>query len=245
MDKIPVKLENDPIIEAIFEIRFNTEVQSAADLLPGLLFPELRKDFPRIEPLPVSQIPQVIRDRDPDLRYQPRHRLVGERSWVLLGDRSAAIACKPPYIGWTDFRRVILQLVRLLEGTKLIKEVERFSLKYINLLSGTGPAEQFSQIRFSADLAGISLVNQITQLKTELIEDDFVNIVEIMSNAVVVTEPGQTLKGMVLAIDTIRMNPKDFWSQSDYLIDRAHSTEKSIFFRSLTKETINSLKPKW
>jgi len=37
-DKIPIRLGKQPLIEAVWEVRFTSEKQSVADLLPGLIF---------------------------------------------------------------------------------------------------------------------------------------------------------------------------------------------------------------
>ena len=57
MPRIPVKLNKDTIVEALFEIRFNSSKGSIADLLPGLLFGSIANEFPTIEKLPITNLP--------------------------------------------------------------------------------------------------------------------------------------------------------------------------------------------
>jgi uncharacterized protein (TIGR04255 family) len=245
VEKLPVKLKKDPIIEAVFEMRFSIESDQVADLIPGIVYPKLRNNFPKTESLPVAQIPKVIRDQNPDLRYQASRRLIGDRLLISLGDRVAAVSCTKPYIGWEGFQPVILQLIHLLKDTALIKQVERFSLKYINLLSGDTPREQFAKTRFSAKLDQINLVENLTHVRTEIVERGFVNIVEMSANTSVKEISGNTLSGMLLSIDTIYNNPNDFWANAESMLKDAHEVEKSIFFRSMTKESIEALEPIW
>lgn len=245
MEKLPIKLEKDPIVEAVFEMRFSIGSDQAADLIPGIIFSKLRNDFPKIESLPIAQIPKVIRDQNPEFRYQASRRLIGEPLLISLGDRVAGTSCRKPYIGWAAFQPVILRLIHLLKETALIQQVERFSLKYINLLSGANPKEQFSHTRFSASLDQINLIEQLTQVRTEIIEREFINIVEIAANTAVREASGKTSSGLLLSIDTICNNPNDFWANAESLLKDAHEVEKSIFFSALTEETIEALRPIW
>ncbi|MBX3650282.1 MAG: TIGR04255 family protein [Burkholderiales bacterium] len=245
MEKQPIKLQQDPIFEAVFEMRFSIESDQVADLIPGIVFPRLRKDFPKTEALPIAQIPKVIRDQNPELRYQASRRLIGGRLIISLGDRVAAVSCVKPYIGWGEFQPVILRLVGLLREAALIKEVERFSLKYSNMLSGGNPKEQFAHTRFAATLAETNLVEQLTQIRTEFNEGGFVNIVELAANAIAKHPSGSIMNGLLLSIDTICNSPVDFWNNAEVLLKNAHEVEKTIFFRALTKEAINALQPKW
>ena len=245
VEKQPIKLQQDPIFEAVFEMRFSIESDQVADLIPGIVFPKLRKDFPKTEALPFAQIPKVIRDQNPELRYQASRRLIGQRLIISLGDRVAGISCPKPYIGWSEFQPVILQLVDLLKNAELIKQVERFSLKYSNMLPGVNQKEQFAHTQFTATLGKTNLAEQLTQVRTEFEEGGFINIVELAANAVAKPISGATMTGLLLSIDTICNNPSDFWNNAKTLLEDAHKVEKAIFFRALTKETIDALKPVW
>ena len=73
MQILPKKLKKEPLIDAVFEVRF-TSAFPAGGVLPGLLFGNLDGDK-KIEQLPLLQLPQVIRDADPNLRFAPLSRL--------------------------------------------------------------------------------------------------------------------------------------------------------------------------
>lgn len=70
MDRLPLGLANDPIIEALFEVRFhNPGNVPVSELLPGMLLPKVKEDLPALQALFPPQIPQAIIRKDPSLHY--------------------------------------------------------------------------------------------------------------------------------------------------------------------------------
>ena len=129
--KLPSKLGKEPLVTVLFEIRFTAKL-ALSNILPGILFSKLGCE--NIEPTPHAQIPEQIRRADPNLKYLPLVALKWQRYQVLVGDSSVVLSCDIPYLGWTDFRTHILSLINELEQTKLISEVERYSLKYVDVI---------------------------------------------------------------------------------------------------------------
>jgi uncharacterized protein (TIGR04255 family) len=130
MDGIPLRLNKDPIVEALVELRFRgAGGVPISDLLPGMLFPKVRDRFPTIASLPISQLPREIRLRDPNLLYKPCHKLDGGQFVIAIGERVFTVSCVRPYVGWKNSEREILDLYGLLGETEIISEIERFSIK--------------------------------------------------------------------------------------------------------------------
>lgn len=100
--KRPSGFKQPPLIEAVFEIRVVPAVQSAGELLPGLLFGQLRHLFDKVEQAPMGAIPRELRQR-PELKYLPQSKLVGKNETLLLGDNIVALARNPPYGNWKSF----------------------------------------------------------------------------------------------------------------------------------------------
>ena len=63
MTKLPVILEREPLVDAVFEVRLGGDPHMS-DLLPGVLFGQLDPK-PTIQRLPAAEIPQPIRASDP------------------------------------------------------------------------------------------------------------------------------------------------------------------------------------
>jgi uncharacterized protein (TIGR04255 family) len=134
MERFPEKLGRDTIIEALFELRFSSTNESVADILPGLLYPHIRDEFPKIERLGVSQLPVSLLQNDSNFRYAPYYKLSGDHYYIQVGKHVFSIGCPRPYSGWPEFRSKIHALVGLLRDTGLIDSIERFSIKYTNLI---------------------------------------------------------------------------------------------------------------
>ena len=247
MPTVPVRLTKDPIIEAVFEYRFRGAVPAVADVLQGAIYPKLGPRFPRVQRTPLATVPVGLLEQDPNLRYQPRLSLQGDQLNVFIGDRAFAIACPRPYIGWSDFRPLILELMGLVRGAKVVAETERFSLRYVNLLTGATPAEQFSLVHYNATLGrgGYKLNNFLTYTRTEFQKDGLINIVELGANSVAKTTKGESLTGLIVTVDTINLNPADFLDNPKPYVDKAHDIEKSVFFDVLTEEAVNKMGPVW
>lgn len=246
MAKIPVKLRQDTIVEAIFEMRFTSHKKPIADLLPGLLFSKIQKDFPSIERLPVTSLPSEIIQADPNLRYAPQHRLVGGKYSLLIGEHVFAISCPKPYSGWKEFCPTILKLSELLGNTGLISEVERFSLRYVNIIPTGANSDLSSKLKSELRLGSHNLNDKSTQIRTEVLENNLLNVIKVVAGTTIELITGEKIQGCLFDVDTIcQQKFENFWKDLPSLVERAHATEKQIFFGILRDETINELGPIW
>src|SRR4051812_17635047 len=104
---LPDRIEPDAIVEALVEFRF--EHTELSELVLGRLV-----DLPCWEGfeqarLPTADIPQPIRDADPNLRYQPLIELRnsnGSRT-AKIGGHVLSYHVTGAYPGWTTFQREI------------------------------------------------------------------------------------------------------------------------------------------
>src|SRR5947209_3290968 len=117
---LPEVLGKCPLSEVVFELRFIPEKPAAGDLLPGLLFSAMQKDYPEVIPLPMANVPRQIREKNPDLTHQPLHRLRGGPHAVQTGDKAVSLNTYE-YPGWSRYKEMIGTLVKALRDTKLVK----------------------------------------------------------------------------------------------------------------------------
>ena len=61
---VPKRLRKEPLLEAIWEIRFTSDRESVAELLPGLIYKAMAIEFPKIERLPAADLPSAIVQQD-------------------------------------------------------------------------------------------------------------------------------------------------------------------------------------
>lgn len=97
--KIPIRLKKEPLLEAVWEIRFSWTKPFVADLLPGLLFKALPKKYNNTVRLPAADIPAPIVERDPNLRYVPKIRLENGNQSIQVGEHVASLSCRRLYSG--------------------------------------------------------------------------------------------------------------------------------------------------
>jgi len=234
----PVKLKNDPIVEAIFELRFEPRKSALSDLLPGLMYGKLGDRFPTLERLPFSTVPREFLQQAPDLKYQARFRLIGNSFAILFGDYCLSLSSLKPYVGWEQFKPFIIEILGYLKDSTLVGAIERYSIKYVNLLPAAHGdfAEQYKYLNFSANLGKFPLTSSPTWVRAEIDDANYMNLLEFAANAQIKTLAGEQLDGLLLTIDTISKSTDNFWDTPEKYIESAHQTEKAIFFETLSDE---------
>jgi len=246
LDKLPSKVKSDTIVEALFEIRFNSEIPNVADLLPGLLFPKLRKSYPKIESLPNASMIREISKKDKNFKYKPTHRLLGDSFTLFIGDDVILLSCPLPYQGWDRFRKEILLVLDHVKDIEFITDIERFSIKYINIIPNELAGHYSDAIDLDINLGPFEHSERGLVLRQEIIMNDFINVVQVAPNSEGITEGGNQLQGLLLDIDTIYTKKIGLdWDIISNNIDKAHLTEKTIYFNSLNEDSLKKLQPIW
>ncbi len=243
---LPIKLEKQPLIDAVFEMRFLSSVP-ASDILPGFLFGKLDGER-KIENLPVAQVPKPLRDGDPNLQFAPIIRLKWSDYVISIGDRSIVIGCNYPYPGWKNFKPAIIKITELLKEIKILQSVSRYSMKYVDLIVSTDIEHQISLIDMNISVAGHELKNQMFQIRMELLAGNFINVIQIVPSASATLLNGEKRDGIIIDVDTI-YNIGDLKIEEvvnggfDIGLEDIHTRNKRMFFACLKEETIESLGP--
>jgi uncharacterized protein (TIGR04255 family) len=243
---IPVRLKKEPLLEAIWEIRCEVVKAPMADLLPGILFKTFAGKYSSVTKLPVGDLPAVVVEHDPNLRYAPKIRLESGNQAVQIGDRVVSLNCRRPYSGWAQFSRDIKELAEVVQETGLVERLERFSLKYIDLIESEKPMG-LSLLNLELKLGGYHLATEPVQLRTEIRENSLTHIIQIISPAeVLLLGKGGRLEGVLVDIDSIRpMEQGESWDILFQALDAVHVSCKKMFFNMLKPETIESLEPEY
>ncbi len=246
MKKIPVNLKKEPLLEAVWEIRFNSEKSSIAELIPGLLFNSLNEQYTNIIRLPTADIPARIVEHDPNLRYVPKIRLDGGNRAVQIGEHVVSLSCRRPYSGWKAFATDIRALIGLLRDFKLIDKLERFSLKYIDLIELNHPPN-IRCLNLELKLGENEINIQPVNLRTEFEVGSFIHIVQIQSPAeVTLLNLADKLTGVLVSTDTIyMMKENEFWDDIEIHLDAAHSASHKFFFSLLSVDSLEKLEPEY
>lgn len=242
--RMPVRLAREPLIEAIWELRFQSRARAVGDVLPGLVYRQLQNKYPHVVRLPVADIPRPIAQQEASLRYMPRIAMHAENQAVLLGERVAALSVRRPYRGWAKFSDDIRTLIAVLQETGLIDTIERFSLKYVDVID-IGPEPTLNWLNMTLRLGAHEIGAEPVQVRAEIREGNVTHMVQAISPAEVKFDDGsETLRGVLLEIDSVRlMTPGESWSVVQSELDAIHDSCKQMFFSLLTAETLAKLEP--
>ncbi|MCF7933895.1 MAG: TIGR04255 family protein [Spirochaetia bacterium] len=242
--KIPLRLGKCPIIESVVEIRFKSVMPEEAVF--GMIYAQLSKHFNKPKKLPILQLPEAIRNSDPNLKYQAYYSLQSIASDDLqlnVGPRGLVFANTKKYVGWDNFAAFIETTLSLLKEKEVITEIERIGVRYINLFH----FDIFDKIEVKFQIGQTSLSNETTTFRTEFKQDDLLNIINI-TNRSTVKQNGKPVLGSLIDLDVVQ----DFndWKDWDYqtcvnLIGKAHEHEKIRFFNLLKPEFVATLDPEY
>jgi len=237
--RLPKKIEKCPIIEAVVEIRFSSDLPS--DAVFGVIYKAFQSDFPtKPLSLPILQIPETIRSQDPNLIFKPHHQLVKDNIVFQIGPRVMSLANKLDYMGWTKFSKVIKSYFERIISLGIITNIERFGLRYINFFSTN---DIFDKIKLKVTNNEKPFINKNLFLKSVIESGGFTNTLQISDNASC-KKNDKTEEGSVIDIDTYCDSPKAKKSEDLFdLVEKAHFEEKSLFFELLTEKFIASLTP--
>ncbi len=246
--RLPTKLNKEPLVDALFELRFSSSMPGV-DVLPGALFSAFhsQQEGMKVERLPLSQLPDAIRMSDPNLRYGAMVRMEWDEFFILVGHSSMAVACKIPYPGWAKFKPGIMKVLSTVKDFGVIESVERYSLKYVDLIPEETIKNQISALDWDIRIGSNRAESSMTSLRMEVEKDDMLHIITVQTGAVVTTMASVTSSGVIVDIDTIRMmdnvNFNGFMSSIEHDLELTHDANKEMFFDCLRESTITALEP--
>lgn len=244
---LPTKLGKEPLVDAIFEMRFQSAM-SASDILPGVLFASFgSQEALTVERLAVSNLPPAVRKSDPMLRYAPLLSLNWSNFRILLSDESVAISCKLPYPKWQAFKKAIVTVVHEVAKTGIVQAIDRYSLKYVDVVPSADIAQQVKALDWHIRVGEHKLAAEIAAVRVEIPRGEFLHLVNIQSGATVTLPGARQLEGIAIDVDTVCKSDigsiADFADQLPSRLDAIHAANKSMFFECLTQETIQMLEP--
>ena len=233
---LPKTLEREPLVDAAFEVRLNS-AQPLADILPGFLLHDLDQATKVIR-LPAAEIPFPMRKDDANLQFAPIQRIEIEGFSILVGDRNIIVSCKLPYPKWPNFKPVILDVMSRVAKVDLSGFIERYSIKYVNLIQAPTHQAQIKKIAMDIRLGDLEVSSEQIALRVHRREED--HVVHILSiatgaNGQIDSKP---VSGVLVDIDSIRkVNVPDIQTFADNLdggLEDLKQSNKEQFFSCLT-----------
>ena len=236
---LPEKIENCPIVEAVFEIRYSSKYPE--DAIFGVLYAAV-KDFFTEKPqaLPILQLPEAVRVQDPNLKYQPYHKLVKNDFIFNIGPKVLAFVNKTPYAGWSRWSDFFYTILEKVQSTQVIDFAERIGLRYINFFN----FNIFDKVKLRIELINRKIQKEPTNLRTEILDEGFTKILQI-ANSVNIIINDQKMTGSLIDIDCLYYFSKEnnFFNEYCTIVENAHNKEKELFFSLLKESFLNKLNP--
>lgn len=243
--ELPKILKREPLVDALCELRMEAS-SPLADILPGILFHRLEPK-PSIKRLPAAEIPEPMRSNDPSLHYSPTQRLEWGDYVIAVGDRNVVISCKMPYPKWPNFKAKILEVTGLIAEVGVAGKVERYSVKYVNLIEAPTLAEQIAKIDLSLRIGALEVNDDHIDLKVHHTEGEIIHILTVITGARGRTSDGREANGVVVDIDSIKnIKPAPFDEFAGKLepeLETLRQSNKVRFFGCLRQETIDEMGP--
>lgn len=240
--ELPIKLNADPIIDAVIEIRVKAS-QPLGSLMPGVLHQVKEVGFLQSQQLPAANIPEQIRRSDPNLMYQPLIKIELEDGFSLLvGDQVLAIVSPIPYVGGEKFKNKALQVIRVLLDLSVVGSVQRVSIKYTDFLDANSLQELDAYLNLDFKL-GNTHTPEINgyDLNFHITKQNLLHLIRLVA----LTRLGNNQEGMILDIDTIKqinsIDIQDFKELLFQTLDEIHTKSKAKFFSLLTKKALDKL----
>jgi uncharacterized protein (TIGR04255 family) len=240
-NNFPKSLEKDLVVEAIFEIRFQSNFPEEA--LAGLLYNHYREDVSNgLEKLPHLQVPELIRKQDPNLQFMPLYRISMGNLIIQIGSNNVSLinTGSGNYLGWSKFFEKIKNFVSVVFEITAISEATRCSLRYIDFFE-----------RNATEVCNISLNNSIKYdrkqiYNTEIYRNGNFHVKTTMATEVIIENSIdiKKLKGSIIDTDvSLEMNLPE--TELPANINSMHDIAKEVFFSLLKPEFITGLGPKY
>ncbi len=238
MEKLPTRLGKPTIVESIFEIRFESNQQP--EFIPGIIANCLGEGLKILEKLPVLQIPEAIRNADENLRFSPHYKASLNSILIQFGPKVITMSSPYPYIGWNEFFPNIKTVISNFIASEVCQRITRLGQRSIDIFEN----DISNHIKY--EISDPLTYERTNYQFSNLYKDGyFVVKIDIASEATF-RNGKDTKTGPMIGIDSstevnIEINKKSIISKASDL----HDLNKSVFFKLLKPEFIETLEPEY
>lgn len=235
--KIPQKINPCPIIEAIVEIRFESDVPP--DAIFGIIYNEFKDEYNKVEKLPILQLPETLRTKDPNLKYQPYFKLIQENFLLQTGPNVLSLVNINDYVGWSTFSAKIIETFLKAEKLKVISKTNRLGIRYINFFE----VDIYENLNLEFFLAGNPLVSEQITFRSILRTGKFLSNLQILNKGNITVKNFQK-SGSIIDIDSYFLTEKEnIFANISELLKIGHQEEKELFFKLLKDNFLQKFNP--
>ena len=241
MPELPHRLEKDHIADSVAEIRFES-TSYPDDAIFGLVYEALKPVFSQLEKLPILQIPEEIRSRDPNLRFKPYYKLSNDDFVALVGPRNLGVGARN-YPGWTSFRGQLSTAFGNVFAKEIFGKLTRLGLRYINAFADI---DIYEKIQVRLDIANEEKSSDQLYIRSLLNRQPYTITLQVANKADLSQHSVQGV-GSILDIDTFVDLQQSVSSVDEILnhFDEMHDAAKRLFFSLLKREFLEGLGPQY
>lgn len=246
MGELPKKLTRDAIMEALLEIRFETN--QVGELLVGRLASSQQFEGYGVSRLPMASFPPEIRDADANLRFQPTLQLASPVAGELvkIGPHVISLHVVAPYPGWDALSGRLRHMIETLFSNVNDISVTRLGLRYVNAITAEHGVDRISDLQFSLALGGQQVNSEMICSHRFKLDNEIHGTLSLATPSFV---NGPNLPNECAAfvdIDIFTPRALGVTDQNAVLhwVHRAHDAEKTAFFGLFSEAQIERLKEK-
>lgn len=238
---LPTKLEKVTLVDVVTEFKFK-KYKNIEDLFIDIYSVLKPKGFEYTK-LPIMELPQAIREGDPNLAYQPYYQIHKGKYLISIGPRVLSFNVKGYYSGWSEYKEFILSNIDTFSNIIKDWELEKTSMRYIDFFEHI---DIFENINISTSLPE-NLCDDKISIGSKVIINEIhcsngVNVrMQIANNAQIFIEGSSGMQiGGIIDLDASADN---IFDNIDETIENLHNKTKKIFFVLLKDNFLTSLGP--
>lgn len=240
--KLPKTISPCPIIEAVVEIRFDSDMDTESIIGKLYNFFSTNSSVVKFEKLPILQLPDTFLSSDPNLKFQPYYRIAVDNFVFQFGPKVMSLSNTGNYVGWDAFNSKLVDIFSKIMELGIIDKVIRFGIRYINYFDAMNIYEK---ITLETKLNNQILDSKQLVIRAELPLGNFQATLQVASNAQVNIQNEQKV-GSVIDIDIFNIDTTyDYSSNLPQLLTTGHKEEKKLFFQLLKTDFLATLNPQY
>ncbi|MDQ3181202.1 MAG: TIGR04255 family protein [Acidobacteriota bacterium] len=237
---LPKQINPCPINEAVVGIKFESSLPS--DAIFGVVYNQLKDSYQTVEQLPILQIPEAVRNNDPNLIFQSHYRLSRENFAVQLGPKVFSIAIIENYTTWQNYLNEIQSVFKKIGDIGFITNVSRVGLRYINFFE----SDIWGKLKVNVKIIEKEIADEEVFVRTVLQRDEFKVLLQTGNRLNLERNNEFVSRVSIIDIDTfIQEDDIKFFENLPAILEKAHGIEKELFFGLLKEDFLESLSPEY
>ena len=239
MTRLPLTIDPCPIVEALVEIRFKTTFPQ--DTIIGVFYSAVKERYPDLEKQPVTDIPEKLREANPNLTFTPYYRLKGEHIFCQIGPNVLTVNCLEPYVGWELYYSEIEFVFNKFAETQISSNFLRLGIRYINFFD----TNIFDNINLELSINNSRSSGENTSIRTACPSNNFENTLHVLSDRQIKLND-TVISGSIIDIDTYKiLDDAHTVANVLDLVNEGHIEEKKLFFNLLKSDFLKTFNPKY